>query len=142
LRKKQTAIRKVAGKQWHSIFSTLRLRSNELYYERKREAVRDAYANEYGLAGDNVTVEDTLNEQDLLDEFLGDYEDSIPSWEAKTVRSLFSEYNNQGTVPKSWAWLDERECLSGDRRPWPRVLSLENLREALKNEASRIDALT
>jgi hypothetical protein len=136
-RKKKNDAGELTGKQWHPIFSTPRARSNESYYESVRDAVRNMM--EHGVAEDSPVAEGSLDQQDLLDTFLGDHEGSIPSWEARIVRYFFSEYEEPGCAPKSWAWLDDREYSSGRSRPLPRALDLQDLSKALKQEASRID---
>ncbi|KAH7401888.1 hypothetical protein DE146DRAFT_444682 [Phaeosphaeria sp. MPI-PUGE-AT-0046c] len=120
LSSRDTGPRASAGKTWHSLFNTRRVCYRNILgsHDSERPAV------DGGL----------VNTSDLLDEFLCDDEDAIPSWEARTVRRFFEGENQQGSTKgasATWAWLDDREYVSGHSRPSPRALDVSSLRAAL-----------
>jgi hypothetical protein len=111
------------GKRWHSVFETRR----DCY----RKNMKDPDEEESG-AEENST--DTSR---LLSDFLGDDEDAIPSWEARTVRRFFEEYHRQSASrTHTWAWLDDREYASGRSRPLPGTVNIDTLRQALRRPVS------
>jgi hypothetical protein len=82
-----------------------------------------------------------VDDKDLLDLLVDELEGSIPSWEARTVRNMFSSQAKQiGTMPtiEPWAWLDDRECSSTRARASLRVRSCLELREILRQKASQL----
>lgn len=116
---RDTAASSSAGKRWHSTFD------KRWNCYKKNRAVSDE---------EPLVAENTANNSDLLDELLGDDEDAIPSWEARTVRRFFEMHNEQSrpdTASATWAWLDDREFHSGRSRPLPRALDIASLRAAL-----------
>lgn len=109
-----------------------RFRANEALSE--DDAVMKEIKEQMGGSAQIVT------DEDLLDLLVEELEGSIPSWEARTVRAMFSrEAKQNGSIPDAepWAWLDDREFASGNNRA-TQVLDCPSLRQALRHEVSRI----
>lgn len=119
-----TGGRTVVGKRWHAAFETRR----DCY---KKNIERPNKEN----TGAEVNSTDT---SELLNDFLGDDEDAIPSWEARTVRRFFEEYHGQSPT---WAWLDDREYASGRSRSLPATMGIETLRQALRRPVSGFEVI-
>lgn len=120
-------LRKRDGKQWLPLFDTQRLCfDRSLYSSRKdSEAVQD-----------NI---DANRDEDILDTLLGELHSSIPSWEAKVVRTFISELYASASASTSskfetWAWMDDREYGSGRSRPYPTGLNAQELCTVLRKE--------
>lgn len=116
---RRTSTRKLHGKQWHSVFHAPRV-----CRDRPHSIAFSAF-----------------DDEEWLDNFLGDYEGSIPSWDAKVVRRFLLEHSSRLSDPqqsRSWAWLDEREYASGSSRDHPDGLDADQLRMALMYEVSHL----
>ncbi|KAH4071235.1 hypothetical protein HBI23_101520 [Parastagonospora nodorum] len=138
----------IPGKHWPAMFDKPRDASVDFFWGEKLKRIRaealsegDAVVNETNTQMRGPTG--TATDEDLLDLLVEELEGSIPSWEAKAVRAMFSrEANQKGTIPEaeSWAWLDDREFSSGCNRA-SRVLDCPGLRQALRHERFGHDEL-
>ena len=79
-----------------------------------------------------------LFDKQLSHMFLSDWDGSITSWEAKVVRNFFSREDNNNAFVKAddaaWAWLDDREYCTGNRRNHVSRMGAIDLCAALRQE--------
>lgn len=78
---------------------------------------------------------DVLFNDPLSHMFLGDWDASITTWEAKVVRRFFSCAEDEALVKAdntAWAWLDDREYSTGHRRRYQRSMNATDLCSALR----------
>jgi len=107
----------IPGKRWPTTFDTPRAVSAGFFLGEQLKRFR---ANE-ALGEDDAVVKETkeqmggsaqiVTDEDLLDLLVEELEGSIPSWEARTVRAMFSRETKQnGSIPdvEPWAWLEQR----------------------------------
>ena len=84
-----------------------------------------------------------LFDEIMMDKFLQDFKGStIPSWEAKVVRKFFSHAHDDAKKMAdsgAWAWVDDREYLTGRSRGYRRSLDAKGLFEILKGKVSPTD---
>jgi hypothetical protein len=145
-RRRKTHAHIIPGKHWPATFDTPRDASADFFWGKELKRIRAEALSEGDAIVDETDMKmrepiDTVTDEDLLDLLVEELEGSIPSWEAKAVRAMFSrEANQNGTIPEaeSWAWLDDREFSSGCNRV-SRVLDCAGLRQALRHEVSRIN---
>lgn len=77
---------------------------------------------------------DNLCDPRLLQYFLCDHEGAIPSWDAKVIKRFLSRQADGKAVCgdiEEWAWVDDREYLTGRTRDYPKALDAEALYDVL-----------
>jgi hypothetical protein len=134
--------------------------SNEEYKEEGKNATEDGTIVDNAMMPVGATASNTntgiklqpYQGQDikaLFDDifshmFPGDWDGSISSWEAKVLRRFFSREEGKALVKadgRAWAWLDDREYGTGNRRKHERRMGATDVCSALRLKVCLIMAL-